>query len=112
MVVGPVAPEGGDGERHRQAVVADRVGDAARQRPRRPHVKAVREFVGVGAEGAEARHQRRDPVALLDPQFAGARDGDLAAERRQRGERRQFVDQAGHLVRADHDGLKRPRAPP
>src|SRR4051794_3536471 len=73
---GLLGGERGDGEGHRHAVIAAGIGAAA-GRPGRSvrgsgDDEAVGALVGVDAERAEAGDQRRDPIALLDPQLAGA----------------------------------------
>ena len=64
-------------------------------------MEAVGQLVDVGAHAAEAVGERRDAVALLDPQLLRAGDAQLAAVRGQRAEHRQLVDDAGHFVRRD-----------
>ena len=66
-------------------------------------VKPSVELVGVDAERAKARHQRRDAIAFLHAQLAGAADRDLAAVRREGRDRGQLVDEAGHFLRRDVD---------
>ena len=102
---GPRARQRGDRERHRHAVVACASADAAGRRARAADDEAVRPLVGVDAERAEPGDQRGNPVALLDAQLGGAPHGHLAAVRRERRDRRQFVDQARHFLGRDLDGI-------
>ena len=91
-------------------MIAVRVGHAARggePAAGRAIDEAVGALVGVDAERAEAGDERRDAVALLDAQLAAPRTVDLAAVRRERRNRRQLVDEAGHFVGRD---LERARA--
>ncbi len=48
--------------------------------------------------------ERRDAIALLDPQLAGARHRDAAAERAERGEHGQLVDHLRHFLGRDVHG--------
>ena len=66
--------KGGDGERHRDAVVVVRVGDAAARRAGAVDGEAVRPLVGRDAEVAQAGHERGNAIAFLDAQLAGAAD--------------------------------------
>ena len=75
MVDGPLGGERRDRERHRHAVIAARVGDAAGRRAagRPGDDEAVGALVGLDAERAEAGDQRGDAIAFLDPQLARRR---------------------------------------
>ena len=105
--------ERGNGEGHRQAVVARRVGRPARetaraaQRGTRPANSSTSR-----AERPQPRHERRDAVALLDAELAGPAHRKPAPEGRQRGQRREFVDEAGHLGRAGSPRAEACRASP
>ena len=66
-------PQGGDGERHRQPMVAGGIGFAALQLPVACDVESIVHFLDVSSERAEAFGQRGDAVALLVPQLAGRR---------------------------------------
>ena len=104
---GPRGRQRRDRERHRHPVIAVRVGHAAGRRARRPRTtKPSGALVGVDAERAEPGDQRRDAIAFLDAQLRRAADRHLAAVRRQRGDRRQFVDEAGHFVGRDLDACR------
>ena len=83
-----------------------RVHHAAGELARGPDGEPVGMLVGVGAHRAQAADQRRDAIALLHPQLAGAAHRDAAAERRQRGEHGQLVDDLGHFLGQDLDGLQ------
>ena len=100
MSVGPVGAERRHGKAHGQAMVVTGVDGAAGQPPRAAHGEAVGILVGVGAHGAQPVDQRRDAVALLHAQLAGAAHLDRAAEGGQRRQRRQLVDEQRHLGRA------------
>ena len=65
--------------------------------------EAVRALVGRDAERAKSGDERRNAVAFLDAQLGGAADAHLAAVAGQRGNRRQLVDEARHLLRRDVD---------
>ena len=54
-----------DGKRHRESMIPGRVRGPAAQGAPAVDVKAIGQFVGVGAKGAKSRDQRRYPIALL-----------------------------------------------
>ena len=62
----------GNGERHRDAVVAVAVDRAAAQRAALRCSGAVGRFLDVDAERAQAGRHRRDAVGFLDPQLRRA----------------------------------------
>src|SRR5512139_429548 len=69
--------------RHRDPVVAVRAHARADERPSALDDEPVRQLAHVRPERSEPLAERRDPVALLDPQFPGA--GDLEAAFGERG---------------------------
>ena len=102
-------PRGGDGERHREAVIVAGIHRRAVQRPR-AQVEPVGELVDLGAHRAQPERQGRDPVTLLEAQFGGAAHGQLGPGGHhggQRRERRDLVDDAGHVARLDREAAGR-----
>jgi hypothetical protein len=99
--------ESRDRKRHGQSVIAGGVRDAAGQPAGARDVKTIRKLLRIGPQRAQAGDERRDPVALLDPQLAGTRHRHRSAVGGERGQCRQFVDQPWHLVRLDHERHER-----
>ena len=69
-------------------------------------VKAVGEFLDLAAHRPKACGQRRDSIAFLDAELAGAGHRQLAAggcHRRQSGD---FVDEAGNVIRTERQRLQ------
>ena len=104
IVVGDEARGRGDGERHRQPVIAGRI-DRAPCSGRASQVEPVGVLVDLGA------HRARSPAASAEirslsltrssaaPRTVSSRP--VGHHRRQRREGRNLVDDAGHFVRLD-----------
>ena len=95
-----------DRERHGEAVIARRIRLAA-SRTRRRDREAVRAFLRPHPERAQSGHERRDSVAFV-PELTRAGNFHCAAERAERGQRRQLVDQQRHLRGIDRDRFEPP----
>ena len=98
MMVGPDGAERGDGKRHGQPMIVPRIDFAALQAFAPADVEPVGELFNVATHAPEAVRQGRNPVALLDSQFSGTGDAQLAAVRGERPENGQLVDDAGHFA--------------
>ena len=59
MIDGASAPKGGDRKRHRQPVIAGRVGLSAAKAPRAAQVKSVGEFLDIRSQRLEIRARAR-----------------------------------------------------
>ena len=92
-----------DGEGHGHAMVAARIGHAARGRPFTANDEAVGALVRVDAKGAESRNEDCDAIAFLDAEFSRPAHPYFAPVRRQRRNGRELVDEAGHFLRLDVD---------
>ena len=84
-----------------EAVIARRIRLAA-SRTRWRDREAVRAFLRPHPERAQSGHERRDSVAFV-PELTRAGNFHCAAERAERGQRRQLVDQQRHLRGIDRD---------
>ena len=112
---GPLRGERRDRKRHRHAMIAARVGDAARRPARRCRWIDDNPSASSSASMPSARKPATSAAMRslsLTRSSLGAAHGHLAAVRRERRDGRQLVDQAGHFLgrdveRADADRLRR-----
>ena len=107
FVDGLLGRERGDRERHRHPVIAARVGGPAAGRA--DPADGPRTTKPSGRSSASIPRPRKPATSAamrslsLTRSSRGAADRDLAAVRRERGDRRQLVDEPGHFRRRDLD---------
>src|SRR5215203_2458503 len=101
----PFGAERRNGEGHRETVIPGGMRGAAGQPAMAADMEAVREFVDVAPEPPQAGGERGDAIALLDAQLGGAGHVEVAAVGGHGGKGRQLVDEGGHRVGTEHEGL-------